>query len=590
MSNRKFSQAEWNKRHISQVESYAAQIEATYQTALKEAARLAVTLNISPDKPFSFDRYPSAKARINAIMTRLIRSVNVTIQSGIQAEWSLSNQKNDALVSSILPTTKLPKAALEQYMNRNLKALAAFQNRKVGGLGLSDRVFQYAGQFRKEIEMGLDVGLGEGRSAARISQDLRSYLNNPDLLFRRVRDKRGQLVLSKNAAALHPGQGVYRSSYKNVVRMTRTEVNQSYHSADMARYQQLSFIVGYEVRRSNNLTTCDVCESLKGKYPKTFVFRSWHPQCRCHSVPILATEEELRELNRMILRGEDTTGFRSQNEVVVPHEGFTRWVTDNQDRLARAKSQPWFMSDNGLGSGNLPPQLPKPPKPLPYPTGGPLIDLKQLIAGNVPTNAEMKAVIKQIATVRPDLFSRGFEGTSILKSKSYLMQVSTLYNPKTKQWSSQTALSISTHDFSLSGTVYNPVEQLRGALSSLRSGTALTFDQEYAIEALWHEILHARSATPPRKLKDYQVREMETLNQFVARHTYSELLGLFGVSPVHVEAILEKGYGYKEWVANFRAKLKSLGIAEEQAVADLTPALMDDYEEIYGKVNAYLKR
>jgi len=92
--------------------------------------------------------------------------------------------------------------------DRNLDALKTFQARKVNGMDLSQRVWKYTGQYKEQIECGLDVGLGEGRSAQQLSRDLRQNLVDPDRLFRRVRDKWGNLQLSKAAAAFHPGQGI----------------------------------------------------------------------------------------------------------------------------------------------------------------------------------------------------------------------------------------------------------------------------------------------------------------------------------------------------------------------------------------------
>lgn len=162
---------------------------------------------------------------------------------------------------------------------RNIEAQNAFMKRKVNGLSLSDRVWRYSKQFKGEIELALDIGIREGKSAAELSRDLRKYLQRPDDLFRRVRDEHGILRLSKRAASFHPGVGVYRSSYKNAMRLARTEINMAYRTADHLRWQQLDFVVGIEVRRSNRKYNCVVCESLAGKYPKDFKFTGWHPQC-----------------------------------------------------------------------------------------------------------------------------------------------------------------------------------------------------------------------------------------------------------------------------------------------------------------------
>lgn len=138
------------------------------------------------------------------------------------------------------------------WMLHNLGALEAFQRRTTYGHNLSERVWSIAKQFERHIELSLSIGISEGRSAADISRDVRVYLNEPDKLFRRVRNAFGNLTLSKVAQAYHPGQGVYRSSYQNAMRMARTEINSAYREADSIRWQQLDFIVGYEVKTSKS--------------------------------------------------------------------------------------------------------------------------------------------------------------------------------------------------------------------------------------------------------------------------------------------------------------------------------------------------
>ena len=141
-------------------------------------------------------------------------------------------------------------------------------------MNLSQRVWKYAEELKDAMELGIDVGLGEGKSAQQLSRDLRQYLNEPDRLYRRVRDKGGNLRLSKAAKMYHPGQGVYRSSAKNAQRLTRTEINMAYRESEYLRWQQLDFIVGIRVMLSNNHTIknskgepvpfVDICDTLAG--------------------------------------------------------------------------------------------------------------------------------------------------------------------------------------------------------------------------------------------------------------------------------------------------------------------------------------
>ncbi|AUD00954.1 ADP-ribosyltransferase [Spirosoma pollinicola] len=345
MSNRNLTPDEWDKLHFARTEEYSHRVELIYRSILKEAARLAIELKVDPDKAFSFSSFPATAQRVNALMKSLSNQLLVTIQNGQTNEWNLANDKNDTLVGT-LSHIGLSQDTLSHYMGRNLEALSAFQTRKTNGLNLSDRVVKYTGQFKRELEMGIDVGLGKGISADQLSRDLRANLKEPDRLFRRVRSKHGSLVLCKHAQAYHPGSGVYRSSYKNMMRLTRTEINTAYREADFQRWQSLDFVVGIEVRRSNNPYDCDICGPLAGKYPKEFKFIGWHPQCRCHAVSILASPEEMRLLNKQILAGQDPSGFESVNQVSATPAGFDAWVQTNRDKLINAVKLPFFLSDN----------------------------------------------------------------------------------------------------------------------------------------------------------------------------------------------------------------------------------------------------
>lgn len=177
-----------------------------------------------------------------------------------------------------------------------------------------------------------------------------------DMLFRRVKDEHGNLQLSKRAAAYHPGRGVYRSSYKNARRLAATETNIAYRTADHLRWQQMDFVVGIEIRTSpTNHPVPDICDDLKGKYPKDFKFTGWHPHCRCHAISILKTEEEVDADTRRILNGEQPSDPNSSVNAVsdVPKQ-FKEWLAENDERLQRTSSVPYFLADNPMYSGVQP--------------------------------------------------------------------------------------------------------------------------------------------------------------------------------------------------------------------------------------------
>ena len=91
------------------------------------------------------------------------------------------------------------RAASSCSSTPNESAREAFLKRKTGGLNLSDRVWRYSQEFKTEIEMGIDLGIRDGKSAQQMARDLKQYLQHPDKLFRRVRDEHGMLHLMKRA-------------------------------------------------------------------------------------------------------------------------------------------------------------------------------------------------------------------------------------------------------------------------------------------------------------------------------------------------------------------------------------------------------
>lgn len=348
----RFSIQSYDAAHYRQTEQYTQVVNALFDRATTEIAKAVAKGTYDPDKPFSFDDYPGVKSVMQGITKQLADRMITVIETGSKKQWLFACEKNDGFIASIMDTSKLSKARLKKMQDRNLEALQTFQGRKVEGMNLSQRVWKYVGQYKAQLESALDVGLGEGRNADQLSRDVRENLKEPNRLFRRVRDKRGNLVLSKAAKAFHPGQGVYRSSYKNAMRLTRSEINMAYRESDFLRWQSLDFVVGFEIRRSNHepLFKCDICEKLVGRYPKTFKFKGWHPQCMCYAVPILMDEEtfdenELGDL-KAALHGTQYKKLEAKNLVTDVPDGFKQWVKDHEEAQKKWASTPYFIKDN----------------------------------------------------------------------------------------------------------------------------------------------------------------------------------------------------------------------------------------------------
>ena len=102
-------------------------------------------------------------------------------------------------------------------------------------------------------------------------------------------------------------------------------------------------MLGIEIKLSNNHTLNgkpfqDICDKLAGKYPKSFKFVGWHPNCRCYAIPIIDKENFFEEL--------DNPNYQKPNEITDTPQNFKLWVSANRDRLEKSKSLPYFVRDN----------------------------------------------------------------------------------------------------------------------------------------------------------------------------------------------------------------------------------------------------
>ena len=329
---------QYDRQHLRHLDRMQKTIDKLFTQAVKDLSSYSHLLTAPPDKkPFSFKDYPHVQKSIDRIFEEFRRKVSLEITQALDWEDNLSATKASDLA------TKYGVA----IPSLRSKAVEAFAQRKVGGLNLSQRVWNITNTFYKEVETAFDIALRDGTPANRLATDLKQYLKYPDKLFRRVRDEHGQLQLSKKAREFHPGQGVYRSSYRNARRLAVTETNMAYHKADNERWRQLDFVLGYEVKVSGtNPNVCPLCMELEGKYPKEFEFVGWHPHCRCHAIPILEKPEDFLKRQQALLQGQHVPPLGA---VKQPPQNFLQHLKDNQERLQQASKRgtlPYFIRDN----------------------------------------------------------------------------------------------------------------------------------------------------------------------------------------------------------------------------------------------------
>jgi hypothetical protein len=348
------SQRKYDKKHLKRIEQYAAKVRAAYIEALKEVSKLSVGLSLNKNDEFYFRNHKRLNQKVNKLLKKMFDEVYGTTVQGIKSEWDLAIEKNNELARYVfgVELKDLPVQVRDQYFSNNAAARRAFIARKDNGLKLSQKVWRNTTQFKKELELALELGIGSGKSAQSIAGDVRKYLNDPDMLFRRIREKPdGELRLSKAAKAYSPGQGRYRSSYKNALRLTRNETNFSYERSQGEKREQQSFIVGVEIKVSPSHNPADdqggvPCIQLQGKYPKDFDFTyKWHVNCKCQSFNIMKTREELDQDVGRILQGKEPTE-KSVNKVTKRPAAYTKYKKENKQKWESYKNFPRTFDSN----------------------------------------------------------------------------------------------------------------------------------------------------------------------------------------------------------------------------------------------------
>ena len=309
---------------------------------IRVADRFSKQFGSSPiirnNEKFAFTTHSRLNREFTAMMEGFQSELFEVTKGGITTSWGMADSMNDEYVTYYFKGLDGFRQQQSAMMARNSQALEAFMKRKKNARTLSNRIWKVGAKYRDELEANLLIGISEGKSAAGIAEQIKDYLEHPDNLFRRVRDAEGDLRMSKAAKMLKPGKGMYRSSYKNALRVAITETNIAYRTADNLRWQKQDFILGYDVHLSAQHPVYDICDELEGRYPKDFLFTGWHPRCLCYVTPVRMDRADfVAKLN-----GKDVR----VNSVRETPPQLKKWVKQNHEKVSKMKNKPYFILDN----------------------------------------------------------------------------------------------------------------------------------------------------------------------------------------------------------------------------------------------------
>lgn len=313
---------------------YLLLVKGVFDACSLETAKIAERTGYAAgDVPFRFSDFPETKEAIKKVQSRFVEDIGAIIHRGTSDEWKQSNIVQDLLADKVLKYygSKAGGEKHKVYYQTNSDVLKAFQQRKISGeFHLSEAIWDQSENMKQEMEYAISSALEKGIDAVTLSKRLSKYLKDFDKLKDDYKERFGKAVECEDCE--------YRS-----LRLARSEINMAYRTAEWTRWQQMDFVIGFEIKLSKShaarMPKGDICDMLAGKYPKSFKWTGWHPNDMCYVVPILKDEDDF-------WADDDEP---SKNEVTDVPENMKNWLADHADEIVKANKKgtlPYWLRDN----------------------------------------------------------------------------------------------------------------------------------------------------------------------------------------------------------------------------------------------------
>lgn len=199
---------------------------------------------------------------IDELCAEFTSSVDGIIDDGVRGVWAVSDDLSGRMAEE---AQERGHDKGKDIAAMSLVALLTFMSRK-GRVTAGDVMKGLARQTRSAI--GLVSGTVEEQA-----RQMARFLERPSEIARETNSRQPAVI-------------------SNVRRHVVTEIAVAYRTAEHHAWQVLPFVVGQEIRPGKNHPVTDICDDLKGRYPKEFKFTGWHPWCRCFAHPLYSWDSE----------------------------------------------------------------------------------------------------------------------------------------------------------------------------------------------------------------------------------------------------------------------------------------------------------
>ena len=185
---------------------------------------------------------------------------------------------------------RVKKAIIDKIYQKLSEALEVELTEQIGELPLtlSETVWDGALVNLRQMRRIIANAIATGEESWSIAKKLREFLVMPEELW------------GKELLAIKPGQGVYKSAYKNAMRLLASTTNEAYERAGLEAAKQKPWVVGMKWNRSvASPAVCAICYSLAtaddyglgaGVYPLDSFPSMPHPWCYCYGTEVVDIE------------------------------------------------------------------------------------------------------------------------------------------------------------------------------------------------------------------------------------------------------------------------------------------------------------
>ena len=349
---------------------YNLRLGMLYSSYVKQLTALGYDESVlEGDALFNFDNFPQFKERLNDIFNDYYQNSLLCYKNGMTDGVALAFSHDTNVLGAF---SVLSDKAIRVVRDNAAATFIKSRFKSSKGLNLAQSVWNYCQQTKSEFEMAMSNviadGIKGGTSAEELGRQLRKYLNNPDMMYRRyhtvkvlkngqkkdvVTWRRRRVIDGKVRFVEEPlekvGMGVYRSARKNAFRVARTEINAAYLRGHNERWRNEPFVIGQFIHVSPQHVIDDICNELEGRYPKDFIFASWHPSCLCTSDPIMIEGEEKKEFYKRLMAGEDMSNYISPFAVTDTPPAYKQYIEGNEKAIMKAfrgDKLAWHLADN----------------------------------------------------------------------------------------------------------------------------------------------------------------------------------------------------------------------------------------------------